>query len=149
MGMDLDKSTRKPYIRPVKANWWTNKGFYIAYMLREGTSVLVLLFILELLYLFALMAGINDIPGAFEAGKKAQEFVQCPLVIILNILVLIATIYHAVTWFALMPKAQRLFIGNKLVDGKYTVYALYAITILVTIFGGICFFTDFLWIFLK
>ena len=33
------KSYRKPYVRPVKANWWTDRSFYIAYMLREGTAV--------------------------------------------------------------------------------------------------------------
>ena len=151
MGMELDKSTRKPYVRPVKYNWWTNKGFYIAYMLREGTCIPVLLFVLELLWLYgciAVGAASGDL-GGIQKLLFAQKVIQHPVTILFNILVLVATLYHAFTWFNLMPKAQRVIIKNKPLDGKYFVIAFYALTILVTIFGAVCFFTDFLWIFLK
>ncbi|MCR4555079.1 MAG: fumarate reductase subunit C [Succinivibrionaceae bacterium] len=150
--MELNKSTRKPYVRPVKANWWTNKGFYIAYMLREGTCIPIFLFVLELLWAYACIAcgaASKDPMAGLQRIMFAKSIIQNPLVICFNILVLVAVVYHAITWFNLMPKAQRLFIGNKLVDGKYFVIALYAVTILVTIFGAICFFSDFLWLFLK
>ena len=87
--------------------------------------------------------------GGIQKLLFAQKVIQHPVTILFNILVLVATLYHAFTWFNLMPKAQRVIIKNKLLDGKYFVIALYALTILVTIFGAVCFFTDFLWIFLK
>ena len=87
--------------------------------------------------------------GGIQKLLFAQKVIQHPVTILFNILVLVATLYHAFTWFNLMPKAQRVIIKNKLLDGKYFVIAFYALTILVTIFGAVCFFTDFLWIFLK
>ena len=87
--MELDKSTRKPYVRPVKANWWTNKGFYIAYMLREGTCIPVLLFVLELLWLYgciAVGAASGDL-GGLQKLLFAQIVIQHPVTILFNILV--------------------------------------------------------------
>lgn len=145
----MENSKRKPYVRPVKANWWANKGFYTAYMLREGTVIPVLFFVFEILALFLMTACAKDVIDVQAKLNAWRNFMTNPIIIIANIVVLIAVLYHAITWFALMPKAQRLFLGDKLVDGKYFVWALYAVLFFVTVGGIIVFFTNFLWTILK
>ncbi|MGN1393738.1 MAG: fumarate reductase subunit C [Succinivibrionaceae bacterium] len=96
------KSYRKPYVRPVKANWWTEKKFYVAYMLREATSVLGLFVALELMFIIA----------APVLGINPRAFIANPVIILLNIVSLVAVLYHAYTWYNLMPKAVRVFMSN-------------------------------------
>lgn len=109
------KSYRKPYVQPVKANWWTDRAFYIAYMLREGTSVVALWVALELIY-FALLAVL--IPQPLVAIVYVAAFIKSPIVIILNIIAIVSVLYHALTWYNLMPKAVRMFLTNKPTDTK-------------------------------
>ncbi len=137
--MDLEKSTRQPYVRPVDSTWWTKKGFYTAYMLREGTCLLVLAFVLEMLgFYIAALTGANGL-------WKFASFLGHPVMIAFNALVLVAVLYHAFTWFPLMPKALRVIVKDtksglyKLLDGKYLVILLFAALLGVTV-GGIVLF---------
>ena len=107
------KSYRKPYVQPVKANWWTDRAFYIAYMLREGTAVVALWVALELIY-FALLAVLTP----QSAIEYVAAFIKSPIVIILNIIALVSVLYHALTWYNLMPKAVRMFLTNNPTDTK-------------------------------
>lgn len=114
------KSYRKPYVRPVKANWWTDRAFYIAYMLREGTAVVSLFVALELMAILLL--------PIFEIDPKS--LICNPIVILFNIVALVAVLYHAFTWYNLMPKAVRVFTSGeptntKLLPGKLVVSALW------------------------
>ncbi len=138
-------SNRKPYVRPVEANWWTKKNFYIKYMLREGTCLLVLLFALEMLayYISLTTAAEEDL---FAKAQKFAGFFSHPVTILVNLVVLAAVLFHAFTWFPLMPKALRVIVKDqksglyKLLDGKLVVYALFGLMGLCTIAGAICFF---------
>ncbi len=100
------KSYRKPYVRPVKATWWTDRGFYIAYMIRESTSVMAVFAALELLYL------------SLVPTQTCVGFLSNPLVILLNLIALAAVIFHTYTWFNLMPKAVRMFATRQPTDTK-------------------------------
>lgn len=115
------KSYRKPYVRPVKANWWTDRSFYIAYMLREGTAVRAVLVALELLVL--------SFPGT-----NVDAVLSNPLMIIINLISLAAVLFHALTWFNLMPKAVRMFATRKptdvkLIPAKLIVTGLWAVAV--------------------
>lgn len=115
------KSYRKPYVRPVKANWWTDRSFYIAYMLREGTAVWAVLVALELLVL--------SFPGT-----NVDAVLSNPLMIIINLISLVAVLFHALTWFNLMPKAVRMFATKKptdvkLIPAKLIVTGLWAVAV--------------------
>jgi len=114
------KSYRKPYVCPVKANWWTDRSFYIMYMLREGTSIFGLIVALELLYLIC--APIFSLPTKFIAN---------PVMAIINIVALVSVMYHTFTWFNLMPLVLRIFKSNqptetKLIPAKLFVIGLWA-----------------------
>lgn len=81
---------RKPYVRPM-----TSTGGKIAvlslYMLREGTAVPAVWFSIELIFgLFALKNG----P---EARAGFVDFLQNPVIVIINLITLAAALLHTKT----------------------------------------------------
>ena len=112
------KSFRKPYKRPVEKLWWTKNKFFTVYMIREGTAITALFAALEII-LGIFMFGMSNLDVSTATAESAapylwwvQEFLGNPLIIILNLVCLAASLFHAVTWFNLMPKAVRLFMNK-------------------------------------
>ena len=127
------KSYRKPYNRPVKRTWWADWSFYVASMLREGTAFLAVFVALELLVITAL---------PFFAIKGADAAVTAvlsnPIAFILNLIALVAVVFHAFTWYNLMPKAMRMFFTKKpddtrLIPDKFYVFGLWGATAAATL----------------
>ncbi|MCL4104494.1 UNVERIFIED_CONTAM: hypothetical protein GTU68_047456 [Idotea baltica] len=67
-------------------------------MLREATSIFVLLFSLELIY------GLSQLSRGFDSWNIWLANLSHPLLIVFNCMVLLAVLYHAATWFKLAPK---------------------------------------------
>lgn len=112
------KNFRKPYNPRFEATWWTKNPFYFRYMLREGTAACALFVALELL-LGVFMFVLSDFSGDVATAKSAapylwwvQDFLGNPLVLLINLASLGGVVFHAVTWFALMPKAVRVFMNK-------------------------------------
>ena len=116
--MSEAKSFRKPYHRPVKKlTWWLDNPYYIYYMVREGTAVLALFATLEILlgvFLFSMCT--LDVEPTLESTAPylwyVNSFLGNPLIILINLVILASQIFHAVTWFGLMPKAVRVFMNK-------------------------------------
>ena len=112
------KSFRKPYNPPVKKmTWWLENPFYIFYMVREGTAVLALFAVLEILFGIFMLALCELTPNPSLTGVEPyvwylQNFLGNPVIIALNVIILVSQLFHAVTWFALMPKAVRVFMNK-------------------------------------
>ena len=112
------KSFRKPYNPPVKKmTWWLENPFYIFYMVREGTAVLALFAVLEILFGIFMLALCELTPKQSLTGVAPyvwylQNFLGNPVIIALNVIILVSQLFHAVTWFALMPKAVRVFMNK-------------------------------------
>ncbi|MEE0890337.1 MAG: fumarate reductase subunit C [Succinivibrio sp.] len=112
------KSFRKPYNPPVKKmTWWLENPFYIFYMVREGTAVLALFAVLEILFGIFMLALCELTPNQSLTGVEPyvwylQNFLGNPVIIALNVIILVSQLFHAVTWFALMPKAVRVFMNK-------------------------------------
>ena len=112
------KSFRKPYNPPVnKMTWWLENSFYTKYMIREGTAVLALFAVLEIVFGIFMLAlcDIGPIPtlsGIAPYAWYLQSFLGNPIIIALNVIVLVSQLYHAITWFALMPAAVRVFMNK-------------------------------------
>ena len=112
------KSFRKPYNPPVKKmTWWLENPFYIFYMVREGTAVLALFAVLEILFGIFMLALCELTPNQSLTGVAPyvwylQNFLGTPVIIALNVIILVSQLFHAVTWFALMPKAVRVFMNK-------------------------------------
>lgn len=89
----------EPYRRPISSTtWWLSKPSYVLFMLRELTSVLIAAFLIVYLVQLAQLA-----QGA-EAYTAFVERLASPGWIIFHLLVLIAALYHSITWFNLTPQ---------------------------------------------
>ena len=89
----------RTYERPVRG-WWRHNPFYRRYMLRETTALFVAAYALVLLVgLVCLARG----PVAWNAWRAA---LATPPALAFHVLALAAFIYHAWTWFEVMPKTM-------------------------------------------
>ena len=124
-------SKRKPYEREVKFDWWLKDIFYIKYMFREGSSILITIYTLILAWgVFRLSQG----EVAFNAWMSALEH---PISIAFHLFALMLAGYHTLTWFSLAPKAMDLWIKGKRLNDKIIINGHYIAFIIVSLF---CFF---------
>jgi fumarate reductase subunit C len=80
------------------AGWWRKNPFFVRYMLREGSALVLAAYALLLLAgLVCLLRG----EAAFEAWRA---LLASPLSIALHALALPLVAYHSITWFQVMPK---------------------------------------------
>ncbi len=118
---------RKPYVREMKPDWWQKLGFYRFYILRESTAILQVWFsILVLFGIFALKSG----PEGWEGFVG---FLQNPVVVIINIVTLAATLLHTTTWFKLAPKAVNIIVKSKKMSDEPIIKGFWVLTIVVSI----------------
>ena len=119
-------SARKPYVRPMEG-WWRRNPYYGRYMLMEATSVIVAVFALILLVgLWRLTQG----QAAYEAWLAA---LRQPLAIVFEGFMLLAMIYHAYTWWKVLPKTLPLLhFGGKPVPGLLLSSVGWAATLVVS-----------------
>lgn len=89
----------KTYRRPMGA-WWTRNPFYLRYMLRESSCVFITAYALVLLVgLFRLYQG----KPAFDAWRDS---LASPAALAFHAVTLALVLYHAWTWFKVMPKTM-------------------------------------------
>ena len=118
---------RKPYVRPMTTTWWKKLPFYRVYMLREGTAVPAVWFSIELIFgLFALKNG----P---EAWAGFVDFLQNPVIVIINLITLAAALLHTKTWFELAPKAANIIVKDEKMGPEPIIKSLWAVTVVATI----------------
>ena len=92
-------SRRKPYLRSMDG-WWRRNPYFVRYMLREGTSVLLAIYALILLF------GLAALGGGEDAWNGWLASMQNPLAVLFHFAALVAAVYHAITWFGVSPKAM-------------------------------------------
>ena len=118
---------RKAYVRPMPSTWWKKLPFYRFYMLREGTAVPAVWFSIELIFgLFALKNG----P---EAWAGFVDFLQNPVIVIINLITLAAALLHTKTWFELAPKAANIIVKDEKMGPEPIIKSLWAVTVVATI----------------
>ena len=104
-------SARRPYMRPMNG-WWRRDPFFVRYMVREATALVVAL------YAVVLLAGTLCLARGETAWNAWLALLRTPASILLHLLMLVAMIYHAYSWFEIMPKTLPvLFIGGRRVTG--------------------------------
>ncbi len=87
----------KAYQRPM-AGWWHRNPFYLWYTLREASALFVTAYALVLL---VGLARLRQGEGEFDAWREA---LASPLSLGFHVLALLLVLYHAWTWFKVMPK---------------------------------------------
>lgn len=92
-------NARRGHVRPMKG-WYLRNPRFRRYMLRELTAVFLAA------YAVVLMVGLAALgrgPGAWDGYL---EFLASPVTVGFHVLVLVAALYNAATWFAVSPKAM-------------------------------------------
>ncbi|MDJ0759640.1 MAG: fumarate reductase subunit C [Woeseiaceae bacterium] len=92
-------SARNTYVRPM-SGWYRRNPHFLAYMLRELTAVFLAG------YAGVLLAGVIALTRGPDAYAAFREFLSSPLSVGLHVLIFIAALYNAYTWFKVSPKAM-------------------------------------------
>ena len=124
-------SARNTYLRPM-AGWYRRNPRFMAYILREGTSVLLAL------YALILLRGLTALASGAESYERWLASLASPQSVVVHVAILIAAIYHAKTWFDVAPKAAPpLSLGGRrvpdraIIRGGYAACAVVALIVLV------------------
>ncbi len=120
-------SNRKPYVREMKRTWWNSSPFYRFYMLREGTVLPLILFTLFLTW------GLGALVSGPEAWASWLSFMSNPVVIIIDIIALLGSLFHAHTFFSMMPKVMPIKLKGKLLEPKVVIGAQWAAVVVISI----------------
>ena len=121
----------RTYRRPM-GTWWRRNPFYAWYMLREMTSLVIVA------YALFLLCGIYHLAHGAEAWARWRGTLSSPVSIALHAVLLVVMLYHAWTWFKVMPKTLP-FVrlgGTRIGDGAIVATGVAAaIVVSVVLFG--------------
>jgi fumarate reductase subunit C len=98
---------RRPYVRSMDG-WWRRDPFFVRYMIREATAVLVAA------YAMVLLVGVIRLTQGEAAYNGWFETLRTPQSIVFHLVLLVGLLYHTWSWFSIMPKTMPVI----LVDGK-------------------------------
>lgn len=121
-------SKRKPYVRTIERTWWSKHPFYRFYMVREATVLPLILFTLFLL------CGLASLVKGPHAWIEWQHFMQNPLVIAINIVALAGSLFHAATFFSMMPQVMPIRVKGKLLSPKVIIAAQWGAVTVISLF---------------
>jgi fumarate reductase subunit C len=103
-------SNRQPYVRPMNG-WWRKNTYYIRYMAREFTALLVAA------YATVLLVGLVRLSQGEAAFNAWLQALKSPLSLVFHLIVLATFVYHTWSWFKTMPITMPvMFIGGKRVQ---------------------------------
>ena len=100
--------------------WWLKNAAFKAYMLREATVLPLVFFIL------CMLCGIAALARGEAAWLSWVAAMGNPLVLALNALALVASLYHAATFFVLFPRVMPIRVGGKKVPDNLIVAGQWA-----------------------
>jgi fumarate reductase subunit C len=120
-------SNRKPYIREMKRTWWQSHPFYRFYMLREATVLPLILFTLFLTF------GLGCLVKGPEAWQSWLNFMANPVIVAINVVALAGSLFHAQTFFGMMPQVVPMRYKGKLIDKKLIVLAQWAAVAFISV----------------
>ena len=108
---------RRPYLRPMKG-WWRRDPFFVRYMIREATALIVAA------YAIVLLVGVLALSRGEAAWNAWLAALRTPVSVVLHVLMLIAMIYHTYSWFEIMPKTMpAMFVGGKRVSAAAIIFS--------------------------
>ena len=110
--MKRTASTRKAYVRPMKG-WWNRDPFFMRYMLRELTAFAVAA------YAVVLTVGLVRLAQGEAAWNGWLAALRSPVSIALHLVLLVAMVVHAKSWFEIMPKTMPMIhVGGRRLEGS-------------------------------
>ena len=124
--------SRRPYVRKVRRSWWLRHRRYVAYMVRELTSLFIGL------YSALLVVGLLRLALGQSAWDSFLMMISSPPWVLFQLVCLVFATYHSVTWFALSPKAMPVTLRGKrvpemsIVRAHYVAWAAVSLAVLIT-----------------
>ena len=100
--------------------WWLRSGHYLAFILRELSSVFVAW---SVVYLLLLVRAVSQGEASYQ---QLVSWSRSPGILVVNVVSLIFVVYHAVTWFNLAPRAMVVRLRGQRVPGSWIAAANYA-----------------------
>lgn len=122
--------------RRVSTWWWLTRPAYLAFILRELSSVFVAWVIVYLLF------AIHAVGEGPDAWREFLAWAGRPPVLVLNLVSLAFTVFHAVTWFNLAPQAMVVHVlgrrvpGFAIAGGNYAAWAAVSAFLVWMLAGG-------------
>jgi fumarate reductase subunit C len=86
--------------------WWRSDPFFVRYMIREATSVIVVAYAVVLLW------GAVRLAQGEAAYNGWLEALESPLSVAFHAVVLAVFLYHTWSWFSIMPKTMPLILAS-------------------------------------
>ena len=90
---------RRTYLRPMDG-WWRRDPFFIRYMAREATALFVVLYALILLVGVVCLSQGEASFDLWTANLRGEASIA------LHVMLLVAFLYHTLSWFQIMPKTM-------------------------------------------
>jgi len=116
----------KTYTRPM-AGWWRRNPYYLWYMLREASCLFVTA------YALVLLAGLFRLAQGKQAYEAWLQALASPLSLAFHAVALVLVLYHAWTWFRVMPRTMPfLRIGGRRVPDGFIVASAFASSIVLS-----------------
>ena len=107
MNSQVNRPARRPYMRPM-GKWWERDPFFIRYMWREITAVIVMV------YAIVCAVGIVRLSQGEAAWNGFLEALRSPWSLVAHMVMLAGMLYHTYSWFEIMPKTMPAMV----IDGK-------------------------------
>ena len=105
-------AARRPYVRPM-TGWWRRDPYFVRYMVREATAVAVAV------YAVILTAGVVSLASGEAAWDHWLAALRTPASIALHVVLLVAMVIHAKSWFEIMPKTMpMILVGHRRLQAK-------------------------------
>lgn len=109
------------WLRPrMSTYWWLKKPSYLAFILREISSVFVAWTIVYLLL------AVRAASRGAESYAAFLDWSAAPAVLFLNAISVGFLVFHAITWFNLAPQAMVIHVGRRTVPGSLIAASNYA-----------------------
>lgn len=103
-------SNRRPYVRSMDG-WWKRDPYFVRYMAREVTALLVAA------YAVVLLAGLVRLSQGEAAFNGWLQYLKTPWMLVFHLIALATFVYHTWSWFKIMPKTMPImFVGGKRVQ---------------------------------
>ena len=90
-------TTLKTCVRPM-AGWWRRNPYYLGYLARELSSIFVTA------YALTLLTGLARLAQGRTQYEAWRESLTSPFALAFHAITLAFVVYHAWTWFKVMPK---------------------------------------------
>lgn len=116
------------YREPVSTWWWLRRRSYVAFILREVSSVFVAWSVVFLLLL------VHAVGQGAASYADFLDWADTPWVVLLNVVTLAFIVYHSITWFQLTPKAMVVRLRGRIVPDVAIAGSAFAGWVVVSLF---------------